>query len=546
MTPADEASRGPGARAVLLLPFALGALLLAATRLPRIAEHPTLGLQIAGATGLLLLGHGFLVYGALTGRRPITAAVAVKRPHYLQLVAQGGVYAMWGWYWPPVYPHFQLIAVQLLFAYLLEMLFYWSRKRHWNFGFNSFPVVLSINLFLWFKDEYFFAQLLMVAGGVLSKELIQWVRDGQRTHIFNPSAIVLSLAAVVLIAGGWSEVATHGLDISIHQGNPPYCYETIFAVGLLVQAFFPVVLTTMSAAVTLWVVTWIYGQVTGSHLFIDTAIPIAVYLGMTLLVSDPQTSPRSRAGRVLFGAVYGVCVALLYVGLKAIGTPPTGTDPGVNVSYFDKLLQVPILNLMVPIFERVGRWTDAQIEKVSRPWPNWVHVGLWVVLFLSIRPWLVAHEGRNPEFWSDHCDQGVEDACRHEAEVNEVLCERGVAQACHNLGVIFELGKSLPEDLPRAAGAFSKGCDLGLSGSCTALGMMYVQAMGVPEDPSRAYALFERACAASDPDGCVNQAGAYLVGLGVAPDRARARELYERACHAGSSDGCDRLKALGP
>ena len=50
----------------------------------------------------------------------------------------------------------------------------------------------------------------------------------------------------------------------------------------------------------------------GTYLFIDSYIPIAVFLGMHLLFTDPSTSPRTELGRLIFGAIYGLSVIVLY------------------------------------------------------------------------------------------------------------------------------------------------------------------------------------------------------------------------------------------
>ena len=47
----------------------------------------------------------------------------------------------------------------------------------------------------------------------------------------------------------------------------------------------------------------------------------AVFLGLHLLITDPSTSPRTVAGKTIFGALYGVGVFALYALLGATGSP---------------------------------------------------------------------------------------------------------------------------------------------------------------------------------------------------------------------------------
>ena len=67
-------------------------------------------------------------------------------------------------------------------------------------------------------------------------------------------------------------------------------------------------------------------------------VPIAVFLGMHLLFTDPSpTSPRTELGRIIFGALYGLSTIALYsLLLRHMGLP----------TFYDKLLQVPVLNLL--------------------------------------------------------------------------------------------------------------------------------------------------------------------------------------------------------
>jgi Na+-translocating ferredoxin:NAD+ oxidoreductase RnfD subunit len=80
-----------------------------------------------------------------------------------------------------------------------------------------------------------------------------------------------------------------------------------------------------------------YNAATGIYFFYDSYIPIAVFLGMHLLFTDPSTSPRTELGRLIFGVLYGASTIVLYQLLGTMGLP----------TYFDKLLQVPVLNLSI-------------------------------------------------------------------------------------------------------------------------------------------------------------------------------------------------------
>ena len=157
----------------------------------------------------------------------------------------------WGWYWREVYHYAPLILAQIVFVNTLDMLVCWSRRDSWILGFGPFPIVLSTNLFLWFRDDWFFQQFLLVATGVLCKEYITWTRDGRRVHIFNPSAIALAIFSVGLLVTQSTHI-TWGEEVAVTLGRPPNIYLDIFLVGLVVQALFSVTLVTLSAATALY------------------------------------------------------------------------------------------------------------------------------------------------------------------------------------------------------------------------------------------------------------------------------------------------------
>ena len=130
---------------------------------------------------------------------------------------------------------------------------------------------------------------------------------------------------------------TWGKEIAITQFYPPHIYLILFLIGLPGQFFFGVTSMTMSAVVATYLFGLAYLALTGTYFFYDSYIPIAVFLGMHLLFTDPSTSPRTELGRIMFGALYGLSTVALFGLLGALGLP----------TFYDKLLQVPILNLSI-------------------------------------------------------------------------------------------------------------------------------------------------------------------------------------------------------
>jgi hypothetical protein len=301
-----------------------------------VRQNPRALAAFVGAAGLLAAWNAALAVAARRSGRMLTVEVVLKKQHYLQACAQGSVLLYWGWYWPPVYAFAPFILAQLAFAYAFDLLLGWSRRDGYTLGFAPFPVVFSINLFLWFRPEWSYLQFLMVGVGLAAKELVKWNKDGRRVHIFNPSSFPLAVFSAILLVTGRSGM-TWGQDIAITQFYPPQMYLALFLIGLPGQYFFGVTSMTMSAVVTTWAFGRIYFAMTGIYFFYDAYIPIAVFLGMHLLFNDPSTSPRTELGRIIYGTLYGLSSVALYQLLGSAGMP----------AFYDKLLQVPLLNLSI-------------------------------------------------------------------------------------------------------------------------------------------------------------------------------------------------------
>ena len=246
-------------------------------------------------------------------------------------MCQLSIYAYWGWYWRPVYDHAWLLVAQLLFAYALDMLLSWTRRGLVPSRLWSAPDHLQHQSFLWFKDDWFYLQFLLVAVGVLGKEFVRWNREGRYVHIFNPSAFTLGLFSVVLLMTGTTHV-TWGQEIASTLSLAPHIYLYLFLVGLVVLYFFSVTLVTASAAAVLMGLSAVYTSLNGVPYFLDSEIPSAVFLGLHLLVTDPSTSPRTPLGRLVFGVLYGCGVFGLYSLLGSLGLP----------TFYDKLMCVPL------------------------------------------------------------------------------------------------------------------------------------------------------------------------------------------------------------
>lgn len=520
----DEAAagRGPATRSPALsafgVPLALTASLVALSWLPRVQVNASLVRSFWLAAGGLLLWQLVLaIRYARRGEAPLLGLTAPRAQHYVQSLCQLSVFAYWGWHWSPVYDFGWLLVAQLVFAYGFDLLLAWSRRQPYLPGFGPFPIVFSTNLFLWFRDDWFALQFILIAVGFLGKAFVRWEREGRLVHIFNPSAFTLAVFSVALIATGSTGI-TWGQDIATTLSLAPRIYTFLFVVGLVVLYFFSITPVTTAAAATLFGASALYTTLTGVPYFVDSEIPSAVFLGLHLLVTDPSTSPRTPLGRAVFGVMYGLGVFGLYSLLGAIGAP----------TFYDKLLCVPLLNLAVPWIDRSVRSLGDRplLHRLGLDEPlgrlNLAHMAVWMVFFGAMTA-RGATDGRHPgdavPFWERACAEGRRHACTRLLQIEASYCADNAGWACNELGRHHAEGRLVPADLDRALGYFARACEARFQAGCVNL-----------LDPTTISRAEPRAL---DLRLLLREGGPNLLDM---PEP----QLFERACDHGWTFACNR------
>lgn len=506
----------------------------------RIWSNPLAVSGFLSAVIVLCAGYTWI---RLRRKTSLTFSFALRRPHLIQCFVQTGVFVYWGSAWSPVYEQAPIITAQICFAYGCEAFFSWRRFGHWRLGFGPFPVVLSTNLFLWFVDDFVGLQFLMIGLAYWSRDVLCVQRDGRRQHLFNPSAFALGVAAIAVVAFKVPEI-TYGESIARTLGNPEYPYLWIFLMGFIVQAFFKVTLVTMSAAIAMVLAGAFYSQIVGTYYYIDTAIPIAVFLGMNLLVTDPATSPQNRLGRIIFGALYGLLVFVSYEALRQLdGTSILTGDP-MNISWLDKLLCVPFLNLLARPIDRLASNLTANTRTIQWFGSNAVHMGIWVVAFLAIRPSLVEHEGRNISFWISACEAGIGRACIDKVRLHALRCDQGLAEDCLLQGDAFETGNALTPDSRQAMQAYRRACQLQLAQGCLSFYRM-CDTEQLSCEPDEQNLALEKACTTGSVQGCQILARRIVFGKMSKISLDEAVRSFGKGCRIGAPSACAGLHELG-
>ena len=577
---------------VLALPLAFTLVLAAFAWLPSVRQSPRLFWSVLAAAGVLLVALALL--GRQARHRALTLGIVLRSQHYLQACAQSTVLLYWGWYWRPVYDAVPLLAVQLLFAYAFDMLLGWWRRDDYTLGFAPFPVIFSINLFLWFKADWFYLQFAMIALGFAAKELLRWEKSGRRTHIFNPSSFPLAVFSLGLIVTGTTSW-TWGPEIARTQFNPPYIYVLLFLVGLPGQFLFGVTTMTMSAVLTTYAFGLAYVAATGSYFFVDSYIPVAVFLGMHLLFTDPSTSPRTELGRIIFGMLYGIGNIVLYELLRQVGLP----------AFYDKLLPVPILNLAIQLIDRAAKGSWLQRLDPARLLPaapqrrrNLAYMAVWSAVFATMTSVGAVgdhHPGHRVPFWQQACQADARNACANLEVILATYCQDGSGWACNDLGALrwsrrveqadashadfmractlgFAAGCENAATLERGAGPprtaapmlqdypvilrtgkgalpdktpvelFTRACDQGWMSGCYSLAATFMRGGETPRDPARAAAAFETACTGGHAGACADLGLMHYRGDGVTRDQEKGVQFLKTACDLKLPNACRWLE----
>ncbi len=526
------------------LPASFTLLLLAFSLLPQFRASAELTWSLWGACAVLALLQGRLLSNSGQDGRELKLKVSLIPSHYVQAFVQTCIYVYWGLYWEQMRHQAALILAQIIFAYAFDMLVGWSRRKTWHLGFGQFPIILSTNFFLCFKEEWFYLQFTMIAVGILGKEFFCWNRDGRKRHIFNPSGFALSVFSLGLILSGTTDL-TWGAEIATTLANAPHMYVAIFMAGLVVQFFFSVTIVTLFAAAALVAANLVYSSVTGVHFFVDASIPIAVFLGLHLLVTDPSTSPRSRLGSAVFGALYGLSVFGLFEFLRQVDVP----------LFYDKLLFVPVLNLCVPLLDRLGKSRRVESFRLSallratRPRRvNYAFMVAWIGLF----GWMLAsnfvgraHEGDDFKYWRQACDEGKRFACENLVTKLELTCNNGGGEECNMLGVLYNRGEIMPLDPLEGVSYFDQACRGGFHKGCQNVviqavfdGNVSMTSAGV----SDAIEQLPAGCEDGESMSCFLLGYAHVHGHGVPRDIPLAQDLLSSACDMGEAAACAELE----
>jgi TPR repeat protein len=129
------------------------------------------------------------------------------------------------------------------------------------------------------------------------------------------------------------------------------------------------------------------------------------------------------------------------------------------------------------------------------------------------------------------------------AALDQRGCALGLDDACIDEVGLYEGGRGMLEDLPRATSMLHALCDRGVPRGCTLLGMYKALGKGEPPNTRGAYELcFSKAPDARWLEWCQTAAR----GIEGVPDDALRARLYRKACTLGDPAACERAATFEP
>jgi hypothetical protein len=274
---------------------------------------------------------------------------------------------------------------------------------------------------------------------------------------------------------------------------------------------------TLAAVATTFGFSALYHSVTGSYYFVDSHVPIAVFIGMTLLFTDPATSPRTLVGRISYGVLYGLTTVWLYDVLLSANTP----------GFYDKLLQVPLLNLSVKWLDRLAALPLLKVLDPSVWSAGWVprrrHLAYMAVYATAFVGMSASghlgddHPGQWTPYWEQACAADKRDACLNLYFLQDGYCADGSAWACNEVGIMLA---ERYDNRAVAAAAFRRACALQFNAGCdNAAAIANARALRHDEPTAADYRFILRGSKGPIAD-------------------TQPEELYARACELGWPRAC--------
>jgi Na+-translocating ferredoxin:NAD+ oxidoreductase RnfD subunit len=209
--------------------------------------------------------------------------------------------------------------------------------------------------------EYF---VLAVVLSLLAKYVVR----AHGRHIFNPSNVGLVWIFVVVgpfaVYPQWlywgPPAAPVGLTAAVILGGALWILRPLRMLPMAVSflATLALAIGALAAAGHSFFAIWHSGPVTGLFYWATIVLSPETLIFVFFMMSDPQTTPRSRRARVGFG----IATALVATGLIAVQPTEFGVKLGL-------LSSLTVASVLVPLLDRRDRRDPARSAAAPAPGP---------------------------------------------------------------------------------------------------------------------------------------------------------------------------------
>ncbi len=123
----------------------------------------------------------------------------------------------------------------------------------------------------------------------------------------------------------------------------------------------------------------------------------------------------------------------------------------------------------------------------------------------------------------------------------EIACDAGSGSACSALGVLYQYGEGVEQNIQHAEHYYQQGCIFKEETACYSLGEMFSEGSSAKKDIDQASLYLQQACELSSlSDGCLSSAKLQLA-TGNEEARTKAVSTLKKSCSAGEVNSCDYL-----
>lgn len=251
------------------------------------------------------------------------------------------------------------IAVTVLLCGLLEVVVTYRREKVLVWPASALQTGISVAFIFrvsgtqhgdWWAVRGLQYFVLVALMSMLPKYLL---RHNNR-HIFNPSNI--GLAWGLLLIGPSHVFSEHlwwaplGLPVlvafAVIVGGAFWVLRQVKMIPLaaaFLATFLPII-GLFALFGRSYVASWHDGPVGGSFYWLTIALSPEVLIFTFFMITDPQTAPKSKLGRMMYASLTAVVAALLIL--------PQGTEFGIKVAILSSLL---LTCALVPAIERLAQ-----------------------------------------------------------------------------------------------------------------------------------------------------------------------------------------------